>query len=216
MGFRFRKSFGKGPFRVTISKSGVSTSIGGKGARFTKKANGNTMSTFGIPNSGITYVSETSNEKKGNKRMNNTKLASSNSNKNEEVKKIKKPLWKRFWIWLLIIICFFVSCSANSSNEAEVVEVKTFEEVEETEETEEVVEDFTFEENESQENLIIEEEETVIEEVIVEDTTKYVYITKHGEKYHDSGCRHIKDKEVSIISEQEAILKYEPCGTCGG
>lgn len=34
MGFRFRKSFGKGPFRVTISKSGISTSVGVKGIRF--------------------------------------------------------------------------------------------------------------------------------------------------------------------------------------
>jgi hypothetical protein len=33
MGFYFRKSFGKGPFRVNLSKSGVSYSIGGKGAR---------------------------------------------------------------------------------------------------------------------------------------------------------------------------------------
>lgn len=33
MGLYFRKSFGKGPFRTTISKSGVSVSVGGKGIR---------------------------------------------------------------------------------------------------------------------------------------------------------------------------------------
>lgn len=33
MGFYFRKSFGSGPFRVNFSKSGVSYSVGGKGAR---------------------------------------------------------------------------------------------------------------------------------------------------------------------------------------
>ena len=33
MGFFARKSFGKGPFRVTISNRGVSTSVGTKGYR---------------------------------------------------------------------------------------------------------------------------------------------------------------------------------------
>lgn len=65
MGFRFRKSFGVGPFRTTISKSGISFSAGVKGARITKKANGNTMSTVGIPGTGISYVKETSGRKGG-------------------------------------------------------------------------------------------------------------------------------------------------------
>lgn len=33
MGFYFRKSFGKGPFRTTISNRGISTSVGGKYGR---------------------------------------------------------------------------------------------------------------------------------------------------------------------------------------
>ena len=33
MGFYFRKSFGKGPFRTTISNRGISASIGGKYGR---------------------------------------------------------------------------------------------------------------------------------------------------------------------------------------
>lgn len=33
MGFYFRKSFGKGPFRTTLSNRGVSISVGGKGGR---------------------------------------------------------------------------------------------------------------------------------------------------------------------------------------
>ena len=59
MGVRFRKSFKLGPIRTTISKSGISTSIGMKGARITNKANGNTMTTLSIPGSGISYVTET-------------------------------------------------------------------------------------------------------------------------------------------------------------
>ena len=58
MGFRFRKSFKAGPFRATISKSGVSTSVGGKGARITKKANGNTSTSFSLPGTGINYTKE--------------------------------------------------------------------------------------------------------------------------------------------------------------
>lgn len=58
MGFRFRKSFKVGPFRTTVSKSGISTSFGIKGARITKTANGRTCITAGIPGTGINYVSK--------------------------------------------------------------------------------------------------------------------------------------------------------------
>lgn len=57
MGFRFRKSFGFGPFRTTISKTGVSTSVGVKGARITKRADGKTQQTLSIPGTGISHVS---------------------------------------------------------------------------------------------------------------------------------------------------------------
>ena len=35
MGWGFRKSFGRGPFRITLSKSGISASVGVKGLRLT-------------------------------------------------------------------------------------------------------------------------------------------------------------------------------------
>ena len=79
MGFRFRKSFKAGPFRATISKSGISTSFGVKGARVTKKANGNTMSTVGIPGTGLSYVSETSNKSKKNTKAKEATKMTSNS-----------------------------------------------------------------------------------------------------------------------------------------
>lgn len=60
MGFRFRKSFGFGPFRTTISKTGVSTSVGVKGARITKRADGKTQTTVSIPGTGISHVSTSS------------------------------------------------------------------------------------------------------------------------------------------------------------
>lgn len=63
MGLRYRKTFNFGPVRVTTSKSGVSTSIGGKGARITKTASGKTRTTLSIPGTGLSYVSETGGKK---------------------------------------------------------------------------------------------------------------------------------------------------------
>lgn len=68
MGFRFRKSFGKGPFRLNISKSGVGWSIGGKGARYTKKAGGGSRTTFSVPGTGLSYVTDSSKKKTTNQK----------------------------------------------------------------------------------------------------------------------------------------------------
>ena len=59
MGFRLRKSVNFGPVRVNLSKSGVGYSVGGKGFRHTKKANGGTRTTASIPGTGASYVKET-------------------------------------------------------------------------------------------------------------------------------------------------------------
>ena len=64
MGFRFRKSKNLGPFRVTVSKSGVSTSFGGKGARITKTASGKVRTTLSVPGTGISFVTESGGGKK--------------------------------------------------------------------------------------------------------------------------------------------------------
>ena len=63
MGFRFRKSFGTGPFKVTMSKSGIGYSVGGKGFRVTKKASGGTRTTVGIPGTGISYSTDSKKKK---------------------------------------------------------------------------------------------------------------------------------------------------------
>jgi hypothetical protein len=56
MGFTYRKSVKMGPFRVTASKSGVSYSVGGKGARVTKRANGRVQTTLRAPGTGLSYT----------------------------------------------------------------------------------------------------------------------------------------------------------------
>jgi len=58
MGVRFRKSIKAGPVRVNLSKSGVGYSVGGKGFRVAKKANGGVRTTASIPGTGISYVSD--------------------------------------------------------------------------------------------------------------------------------------------------------------
>lgn len=58
MGLRFRKSVKAGPMRINFSKSGVGYSVGTKGFRYTKKANGGTRTTTSIPGTGISYVKD--------------------------------------------------------------------------------------------------------------------------------------------------------------
>lgn len=58
MGFRFRKSFKLLPgVRVNLSKSGVSTSFGGKGLT-TTIGHGKQRTTVGLPGSGLSYTTE--------------------------------------------------------------------------------------------------------------------------------------------------------------
>ena len=60
MGFRARKSFKFMPgVRMTVSKTGISTSGGIKGARITKSTSGRTTRTVGIPGTGIYYSKST-------------------------------------------------------------------------------------------------------------------------------------------------------------
>lgn len=56
MGIRFRKSKNFGPFRVNVSKSGVSYSVGTKGTRITKRADGKIQTTTSIPGTGVSNV----------------------------------------------------------------------------------------------------------------------------------------------------------------
>jgi hypothetical protein len=58
MGLRMRKSFKVAPgVQMTVSKSGIGYSVGGKGVRVTKRADGRVQTTVGLPGSGISYTS---------------------------------------------------------------------------------------------------------------------------------------------------------------
>lgn len=65
MGLRFRKSINLGGgARVNLSKKGIGYSVGTKGARITKTADGKTRKTVSIPNTGISYTTESGKSKK--------------------------------------------------------------------------------------------------------------------------------------------------------
>jgi hypothetical protein len=58
MGFRFRRSFRVFPgFKINVSKSGVSESVGTRGAWFTIGPRG-TRTTVGLPGSGLSYTEQ--------------------------------------------------------------------------------------------------------------------------------------------------------------
>lgn len=67
MGFRFRKTISLLPgVRLNISKSGVSASVGGKGASVNIGQGGRVRGTVGLPGSGMSYSeSVTPSTKKG-------------------------------------------------------------------------------------------------------------------------------------------------------
>ena len=71
MGFRFRKARKLFPgVNVTLSKSGLSTSLGVKGARVTLGKKGVTQ-TVGIPGTGISHTSSSGDKKGRNAAANN-------------------------------------------------------------------------------------------------------------------------------------------------
>jgi len=63
MGWRYRKSVRMGGFRINLSKSGIGYSWGFPGYRITKTATGQTRTTYSIPGTGISHVSQNSNIK---------------------------------------------------------------------------------------------------------------------------------------------------------
>lgn len=114
MGLRFRKSINLGGARINISKSGVGGSIGTKGARITKTANGRTRKTVGIPGTGISYVTESSSKKKGT--QNNAKAKGGNTEQQPQLAQSNAGVWKvaltmvriALYLWgVLMLILFF-------------------------------------------------------------------------------------------------------------
>ena len=100
MGLRFRKSKKLGPFRIIFSKSGIGYSVGGKGFRYTKTADGKRRKTYSIPGTGISYVDE-KRKKKNNGGENMERI----SPKKAKTKTILKGILIFFIIYGLLGAC---------------------------------------------------------------------------------------------------------------
>lgn len=244
MGFRFRKSFGSGPFRFNLSKSGIGWSIGGKAARFTKKAGGGYRTTASIPGTGVSYSRD-----HGGKR-----------------KKKSPGCFGSFCIlfFAAILISLISSCidgslfqsqdnpavvesadSFNSSGENMAQEAEPSTESEEPELTpkeqkaaelaaasiaamqaNQPKEDAGNEdpEDDPQPNDIPEAPaevpvvEAPSEDPVVEEDpepqVEIVYITDTGSKYHRGSCRHLKNSKHEISLDAAKAQGYTACGTC--
>ena len=220
MGFRFRKSFGKGPFRLNISKSGIGWSVGGKGARYTKKAGGGSRTTLSVPGTGMGYVTETSKKKpKKEKSMkkNKTQKASVVTNENP---KPKKPFYKRWWFWVIVVACLISSCTGG--NDSAPIDETPSAVIEETVNTTVDTEFPTEIPSETPTPEVTEPPVTETIPPVVEETAPpateapkvLVYTTPHGEKYHTERCRHIQDSETTEWNIEDVPSNYSPCGTC--
>lgn len=112
MGLRFRKSVKMGPLRINFSKSGVGYSVGTKGYRVTKRADGKTQTTASIPGTGIAYTNVSGSATKGNPSGGSTppRKPSGGSPEKFELK---------FGHVLLIAFVLFMmaSCVANTSDQ---------------------------------------------------------------------------------------------------
>lgn len=112
MGFRFRKSKSFGPFKVNLSKSGIGWSFGGKGFRFTKRADGKTQTTYSVPGTGISYVDVKgeSNNNPGGTNLHNDNLDNSFNGSSGGGKK-RPPKWLLIVLGILAYLILFANFS---------------------------------------------------------------------------------------------------------
>lgn len=121
MGFRFRKSFGAGPFRVNLSKSGIGYSVGTKGIRYTKKAGGGTRTTASIPGTGVSYVQESgsSGKRSASNQQNFHYQDPRQTQSNTNIKR-KRKTYRIFFVFAVLYL-FVLPTSARSSIAAVII-----------------------------------------------------------------------------------------------
>ena len=225
MGFRFRKSIKMGPLRFTLSKSGVSSSVGVKGYRVTKTANGRVRRTASIPGTGINYVTES-----GGKRA-------------AKARRQKKPRGRIGCLPVLtffLLIAVFGSLGANTRKNAEPSPSPTVELIRSAPElTPEAIPEPTAEPSPVPTPKPTPEPSTVPVQAstltLVSLTPKpapepeptptpapvYTYVANtNTKKFHKPGCSSVsamkdKNKAVYETTRSEMIsMGFEPCGKC--
>ena len=242
MGFRFRKSFKVGPFRTTISKSGISTSVGVKGARITKRADGKTQTTLSVPGTGISYV-----------KTGSGKTAAPHESA-EKIVQTQKPQKERSGAFtpllaivgsILLFLILVSSCGSGKEPEPNKTETPVFSEEEkiaaqaqqrpeaESPEAAPVPEPTPEPDSKPEPEQKSEPKpELVPVPVVVPDpepepsappvadpVEEPVIGNKNSRKFHEPGCSSIGDikesNKISIESYDTAIsMGYEPCKRC--
>ena len=126
MGFRFRKSVNFGPFRLNFSKSGVGYSVGGKGARLTKKAKGGFRATASAPGTGLSFTKDFGGGKSGGKKQ--PSASASSGQQSAPSGNPKKPK-KQYTLgealaalFLLFLVAIAASCSNDTAEPADQVD----------------------------------------------------------------------------------------------
>ncbi|NFG25177.1 DUF4236 domain-containing protein [Clostridium botulinum] len=105
MGFRFRKSKSFGPFKVNLSKKGVGWSVGTKGVRYTKRADGKKQTTLSIPGTGISYVDVKGSSKKNTHTKNINNYSNNSETYFSKNNKTQIPFYKKTWfMWLALFL----------------------------------------------------------------------------------------------------------------
>ena len=100
MGFKFRKSKKFGPARFTLSKRGLSSSIGGKGFRIGVNSRGKVRTTVSIPGTGISYSSTLGGKKRrGRRRVSHSNSRPVYSSRAAQTNVGNKPV-------IIAVICF--------------------------------------------------------------------------------------------------------------
>ena len=220
---RFRKSKNFGPFRVTLSKSGISTSFGVKGLRVTKTANGRTRMTASIPGTGISYVTES--KRAPAARSQQMRAAAAIPQQTPEtppqVRRSKRaPL---IGIIALVLCTLFSSCAKKADNddgegwkrlnEADVKGKVTTVEITPTptEPTRSATVDEVAEDAAALALVDLAEPDPELNTYVLNTSSM---------KFHKPGCKSvskIKESNMEIIEatrEDLIAAGYEPCGNC--
>ena len=121
MGFRFRKSINAGPFRINLSKSGIGYSVGGKGFRITKKANGGLRTTTSIPGTGISYTKDFSGSKKSTASQGRAVNQNMEPPIPPEQPRDKKPWYRRWWAYVIAAVIVIGIIGAIGENQESAV-----------------------------------------------------------------------------------------------
>lgn len=236
MGLRFRKSVKIAPgVRLNFGKKSTSVSLGGKGARFTVNSTGKKTASVGIPGTGLYYTESVGGGKKTRKDKSNMSALKKEA---APTKKAKKPIFKKWWFWTILVgIVFSVATGGGVDAPEEAPQQVQEETVKDQTEAESVVTeepeaaptpepeeaDPVPEPEVSEPEPPVEEpkvEEPVPEEPVAEPEPpsaepigEIVYVSKSGKKYHSiPDCSGMKKPLEMTKAEAEKTRK--PCENC--